>query len=255
MRYPMVPNTFLRFTKKRYQVLRSLRVVVLGVVFITLCACSTKQQQSSFPVDYRNRHPIALVNKDRSIDIFVSTPRGLDTRQQRDLREFASDYRRGAKSNIVMKVPGDAKKPFSPEMKSTLRATWQTLASTGVRRGTVSVQYYQNQSGYDVSLPIQLSFTRLGAEVVRGCGQWPEDLAGGDSLDSWENRQYWNFGCSSQQILAAQVADPVDLVRGRQEERIDTVKRMTGVAKLRKGEDPSTQYSVKAKTISSAAGD
>lgn len=255
MHYLMVSDPFLYLIKKRRQVLRNLQVAALAVVAISLSACSTRQQQSSYPEEYRDRHPIALVDKDRSIDIFISTPRGLDARQQRDLRDFANDYRRGAKSSIVMKVPGDPGAPLSPEMKNTLRATWQTLASTGVRRGTVRVQYYKNKSGYDVSLPIQLSFTRLGAEVVRGCGQWPGDLAGGDSLDSWQNRQYWNFGCSSQQILAAQVADPIDLVRGRQEERIDTVKRMTGVEKLRKGQDPSTQYSIKSKTISDVVGE
>lgn len=235
---------------KRRHFFQSLHILLAAVIVISASACNNRRKEltSAYPADYRDRHPIALVDKDRSIDIFITSATGLDVRQKRDLRDFANDYRRGAKSSITLKVPADPKKPLPFEVKNTLRALWQTLASAGVQRGTVRVQYYRDQSGYPVSLPIRLSFTKLGAQVVSECGQWPTDIAGGDSLESWENRPYWNLGCSSQQILAAQVADPLDLVRGRQEERIDTVKRMTGVEKLRKGQDPSTQYRVQSTT-------
>lgn len=246
----MLTVVFSNSASRRRYFFWSLHILIAAAIVVSTSACNNRRKElvSAYPTDYRDRHPIALVNKDRSIDIFITSANGLDARQKRDLRDFANDYRRSAKSSITLKVPADPKKPLSFEMKNTLRTLWQTLASAGVQRGTVRVQYYQDQSGYPVSLPIRLSFTKLGAQVVSQCGQWPGDLAGGDSLEGWENRPYWNHGCSSQQILAAQVADPLDLVRGRQEERIDTVKRMTGVEKLRKGQDPSTQYNVQSKT-------
>ncbi len=52
------------------------------------------------------------------------------------------------------------------------------------------------------------------------------------------NEPYWNFGCSSQATLAAQVADPIDLVRSRNEGRPDIAKRMGAITKIRDGRDP-----------------
>jgi pilus assembly protein CpaD len=45
-----------------------------------------------------------------------------------------------------------------------------------------------------------------------------------------------------QSTVAAQVADPLDLVRGRTEGRIDTVRRARDIQTLREGKDPSTTY-------------
>jgi len=78
--------------------------------------------------------------------------------------------------------------------------------------------------------------------VAIRCGTWPQDLGGSDFAFDNSNRPVWNFGCSTQTAVAAQVADPVDLVRGRQEGRIDAVKRIRDVGQLRDGKDPSTQW-------------
>ena len=57
-----------------------------------------------------------------------------------------------------------------------------------------------------------------------------------------------------QSNVASQVADPVDLVRGRPEARIDTVRRMENIKKLREAQDPSTQYRAQDDKISKALG-
>lgn len=63
-----------------------------------------------------------------------------------------------------------------------------------------------------------------------------------------------NLGCASQATLAAQVADPIDLVRSREEGRPDMVKRMGAIAKIREGRDPSTQYRQATPQINSTVG-
>ena len=63
-----------------------------------------------------------------------------------------------------------------------------------------------------------------------------------DARFSASNAPYWNQGCALQSNVAAQVADPVDLVRGRQEGRIDRVRRSKDIENLRQAKDPSTQY-------------
>ncbi len=93
-----------------------------------------------------------------------------------------------------------------------------------------------------LAAPIRLSFERMQAKVAGACGTWPQDIGVSDYGVDNSNKPYWNFGCSTQATLAAQVADPVDLVRGRQEGRIDTVRRIRDVGQLRDGKDPSTQW-------------
>lgn len=89
---------------------------------------------------------------------------------------------------------------------------------------------------------IRLSFQRLQAKVASKCGLWPQDLGGSDPRFNYGNEPYWNFGCASQANLAAQVADPVDLARGRVETHGDTLRQVKDIQDLREGKDPSTIY-------------
>jgi pilus assembly protein CpaD len=93
-----------------------------------------------------------------------------------------------------------------------------------------------------VASPIRLSFRRLQAKVAGKCGLWPQDLGVSDYGFNVRNEPYWNLGCSTQSNFAAQIVDPVDLVRGRAEGRIDTLRRGKDIDNLRQGKDPSTQW-------------
>ncbi|TIU72362.1 MAG: pilus assembly protein CpaD, partial [Mesorhizobium sp.] len=52
------------------------------------------------------------------------------------------------------------------------------------------------------------------------CGRWPEDL-----LQTSENKHYADFGCSYQNNLAAQMANPTDLLGPRKQSDIDAENR------------------------------
>jgi pilus assembly protein CpaD len=52
------------------------------------------------------------------------------------------------------------------------------------------------------------------------CGRWPEDIA-----DTTDNKHYANFGCSYQNNLAAQIANPADLLGPRKMTEIDAANR------------------------------
>jgi pilus assembly protein CpaD len=66
----------------------------------------------------------------------------------------------------------------------------------------------------------------MQAKVGGRCGLWPQDLGVSDPKFNAGNDPYWNLGCAMQSNVASQVADPLDLVRGRSEGRVDTVRRM-----------------------------
>jgi pilus assembly protein CpaD len=105
-----------------------------------------------------------------------------------------------------------------------------------------------------LAAPIRLSFQALKAKVANRCGEWPQDLASGSSVNGWQNETYWNFGCANQATLSAQVADPRDLANPRGETASYVEMRMRAITKLRMGEDPSTNWRMKPSSISSVGG-
>ena len=90
--------------------------------------------------------------------------------------------------------------------------------------------------------PVRLSFQRMQAKVASACGIWPQDLGVSNPSFNLRNEPSWNLGCAVRSNIAAQTDDPVDLVRGRPEGRIDTVRRTQVIGKLRQGNDPSTKW-------------
>jgi len=204
------------------------------------------------PDDVRERHPIVLRDAPRSLDVFVGRNGGaLDPRQADDVAGFAREFRRSGKGGLVAEVPTGVRRDRAAH--DTLNGIRAALARGGVSPSILSVRSYPVQDP-GLASPIRLTFASLQASVPHACGQWPTDLGSSDFKYSASNAPYWNLGCSSQAMLAAQVADPIDLVRSREEGRPDMVKRMGAIAKIREGKDPSTQYRQATPQINSTVG-
>ncbi|MEM1317919.1 MAG: CpaD family pilus assembly lipoprotein, partial [Pseudomonadota bacterium] len=75
-----------------------------------------------------------------------------------------------------------------------------------------------------------VSYHTVQASVER-CGKWPEDLAG-SNLD---NRNWHNFGCANQNNMAAQIANPSDLVAPRGMTQADAERRNNVIEDYREG--------------------
>ena len=235
----------------------ALRLLALALTFGALAGgCAGKGAQadppSIYPPDIRERHPIVLRDAPRSLDVFVGragTP--LDSRQAQDVADFAQSFRKSGQGGLVAEVPTGSRRERATH--DTLNGIRATLARNGVPANALSIRSYPIQDP-GLASPIRLSFASLQAVVPHQCGQWPTDLGVSDFKFSTSNEAYWNFGCASQATLAAQVADPIDLVRARDEGRPDIVKRMGAIAKIREGKDPSTQYRQATPQINSAVG-
>jgi pilus assembly protein CpaD len=127
------------------------------------------------------------------------------------------------------------------------------LSQQGVPASALSVSKYPALDP-ELAAPIRLTFASLQAKVPHACGQWPDDL-GVTHTSNWRsNEPSWNLGCATQATLAAQIADPIDLVRGRPEGKLDTTKRMKAIDKFRDGKDPSTDYRQQPTAINKAVG-
>jgi pilus assembly protein CpaD len=88
---------------------------------------------------------------------------------------------------------------------------------------------------------LRLNYPRLVASAGP-CGLWPHDLGPNSDREHSENMQYWNFGCTSQHNLAAQVENPADLVQPRAESAAYTPRRTMVLERYRAGTDTATVY-------------
>ena len=223
---------------------RVFAIAALAACLPALAACNSTSPGditgSVYPSDHRDRHPIVIADRPRMLDVFVEGPDGLVARERQDIGAFFAEYGQYGSGSMTAQVPqGPGTNP------ATRRAIEAIRAGT---RGRLVVTYYR-PADPSVASPIRLSFKRLQAKVGSQCGLWPDDLGVSDYKQSWRNEQYYNFGCAHQANLASQVADPVDLVRGRQEGRADTVRRMYNFEQLRKGQDPSTNWKTGAASV------
>lgn len=194
----------------------------------------------SFPDDYRKRHPIAIEEANRSLVIFVGQARGgLTAAQRADVIGLGQVWLREGTGAITADVPVNT--PNARSAADSLREIQATLASVGVPpRGIVARSYRPEDPR---TLPtIRLTYPKIAA-VAGPCGLWPEDL--GPSIKNktyFENKSYYNFGCSYQRNMAAMVDNPSDLVQPRSETPAYTTRRTAAFEKYRKGTPTTTIY-------------
>ena len=99
------------------------------------------------------------------------------------------------------------------------RQVHQVLVQGGISPGMISQKTYPGAA----KGPVQITYIRSVA-VTKECGDWSTDLA-----DTSSNEPYANNGCSTQNNIAAMVANPNDLVVPRQTTPAYAAARTPGV--------------------------
>jgi pilus assembly protein CpaD len=229
------------------------RAAALLVLVTPLAGCGmNKVYAPADPgYDYRDRHPVVLAEAQTSVELLPQTAGGaLDAETRRRLLDFVAQYRRFGHGMITMLAPSGGSDPRGA------RRSVELIRGFLDREGLGATVYVGSYSVRDPALaaPVRLSFTGVKAEVAGRCGEWPDDLASGASLDGWQNRAFWNFGCANQATLSAQLADPRDLLSPRGETPQDIETRMRAINKVRAGADPSTGWVTKSGAISGVGG-
>jgi pilus assembly protein CpaD len=223
--------------------LRTLRRLgaVMGLS-VTLGACNTGGEviTAAIPKDYRQRHPIAIEEANRSIEIFVGQARGgLSASQRADVIGLARIWVAEGTGAIVADVPVDT--PNAQAAASAYQEVRALLAAGGVPARAVTLRHYHPDDPRALAT-INLSYPKMVA-VAGPCGLWPDSL--GPSVTNsgyFENRQYSNFGCAYQRNMAAMIDNPSDLVQPRPETPAYTARRTEGFEKYRKGATTATDY-------------
>lgn len=219
-----------------------------AVVSVALGGCGVNRTmvENDRGSDARLRHPIALVQKPYTLDVFPTRSAAkIDQHTRQQIESFAQRYRQVGDGQISILVPNAG--PRAMVDGATIDAIRRELATSGAI-APVAVSHYPIENPALAS-PVRLSFDGLKATVTHRCGDWPSDLASGSTTAGWDNKTYWNFGCASQNMIATQVADPRDIAEPQGESPPDGAIRIRGIAKVRTGADPATTWSTKNSNI------
>jgi pilus assembly protein CpaD len=224
----------------------ALSLAALGLALF-LAGCQTERPidyTGSVPTDYRDRHPIRLADKERTLQILVGSGRaGLTATQRAQVAAMGSDWRREGSGYIVVETP--ARAVNSRAARDSVREIRSLLQFAGVSARALKFRTYDQPYREDLGA-IRVSYKRIAAEAGP-CGQWPDNLGPGVvgseryPLRESMNEPYYNFGCATQRNLASSVANPEDLVQPRAETPAYAERRQTVMEKYAKGQDTASQ--------------
>lgn len=217
----------------------ALAAILLAAAALGGCR-SDREITGSVPDAYDVRHPIVVAEADYKLDLPVGQGAGgISARQRAEIAAFASTWRSSGRGVVTISLPhGSADDRVTSYVAPEIRTL---LAAHGINPANIRTQRYA-ASGPVHLAPVRLSFPKLTAKVPHPCGIWPDDLGGSDWKAVAGNREYYNFGCATQQNLAAQVADPEDLLRPRATDPAWTPRRQTVVETYTKGQSTATEY-------------
>lgn len=162
--------------------------------------------------DYRLRHPIAIKEGPRTVELFIGSQRGgLNGEQRADVLAFATAWRREATGGVLIDVPTGTRNEVAAA--SAVHEVRAILAAAGLPATAVNVRPYRPADPGKLGT-VKLGYPTMTAEAGP-CGLWPYDLGPTYSREHNENVEYWNIGCAYQRNLAAMVDNKADLVQPR----------------------------------------
>ncbi len=198
---------------------RSAIPILAIAIAASLAGCAKRDSITvgAIPDDYRTTHPIVIAEKNQKIDLPVGAgDRGMTGSQRDTLLGFLDSYDRSAAPALTIASPiGSANEVAAT---AAARDFARLAVASGINRNRIVVTSYQSVSP-EASAPIRVSFISVRAQTDK-CGRWPEDI-----LETSENKHYADYGCSYQNNLAAQMANPADLLGPRKQTTVDAENR------------------------------
>jgi pilus assembly protein CpaD len=191
------------------------RAALLAAVGAILAGCTHVQSAKidrhvivgSVPEDYRTTHPIAIEEGVETLDV----PVGLNTvRLTEGMRQkigaFAQGYLKSGTAAIVIVAPaGSGNQIAARGVAGEIEAE---LLAHGISPAEIQRRNYR-AAPTEATAPIRVAYSRIGAHTA-ACGPWPDQLNRNP-----DNRNYFAFGCATQQNLAAMIDNPTDLLYPR----------------------------------------
>jgi pilus assembly protein CpaD len=150
------------------------------------------------------------------------------------IEAFAERWKTRGQGAITVSAPQGSINQRAGEL--AMKEAAALLAKAGVPKSVVSLTAYP-ASQLPNNPPVTVSFMTLVA-VAPDCSSlgWPDNLGFNPRNETWSN-----FGCATQNNLAAMVSDPRDLVEPKASDPIDAPRRLKVIEKYRNGAATQTQ--------------
>lgn len=204
-------------------------LTVLGLALVLStggCGSLFKQPEEVYSV--QERHPIMIDSETASLALPV--PAGmtrLSPQMSAEVKAFLAVYKARGHGPLTVATPQGS--PNAASAQRVAREVVRLAEDNGLFADSVQTQPY-NVSTEEQSAPVLLSFTRFVASASP-CGDWSRNA--GESL---RNQPLPDYGCATQNNLAAMLEDPHDLLAPRGMTEADAERRAVVFDKYRKGE-------------------
>jgi pilus assembly protein CpaD len=196
-----------------------LRVASIAAVVLAGSCAAPFNGGDGLVADPAANHPIVVEPHFNAIKLSFSAPEaGLLPDDSDKFAAFVADYlSRGSGSISISAPPGQ-------DARATFDYFSTRLFNMGVPKSRIMVGTHE---GNDQR--VELGFIAYKASTAP-CGDWSENTA-----NTAGNRTAANFGCAVQQNIAAQVADPRDLIEMRPSDPPDATRRAQVIDNYEKG--------------------
>lgn len=205
-----------------------MKKLLLAAAAASVAGCAAQFNGQEQALSVAEQHPISV---DSQTVTMTLAPAGgeLSSLDESRLRAFADSYMRNGHGALTVTSPADK---GAAGVRDSLNRFGVPLASI------VEADY----RGGGAAGEVILSYTHYVA-TPSACGLW-EGLRERD----YRNMNSPNFGCATQNNLAAMIGDPHDLIEPAAMTDPDSTTRILGVGKFRKGEDTSSEVSGEIET-------
>jgi pilus assembly protein CpaD len=208
---------------------------LLAALVLGLAGCGGFNGVDEAQYDVSRTHPISVLPDVATLNIDVPSGQpGLAAADRAAIADFAASYRARGHGPLTVSTPSGS--PNAASATAVLGDVRDTLAEGGVAGDALAYTPYSASSA-DGSAPLILSFKHYVAKAGT-CGDWSKASSG-----DYKNTLPPNFGCATQNNLAAMIADPADLLTPRDMTPADADRRNTVLDKYRQGESTATTRS------------
>lgn len=211
------------------------RPLCAALAMLALAGCGGFNGREEALYTPENLHPITVSKDKATLKIDAAMDLGyLNDRQKTQIAAFARSYVERGHGPMVVSVPDRSLNKGAAS--DFLSDVGRVLASEGVNEDRVIYKPYRVTADKNPA-PVVMTFNRYVAQASP-CGDWSMNYSYNP-----KNVNPPNFGCATQNNLAAMIADPADLVRPRTMDPADADRRGVVLDKYRKGESTAAQRS------------
>lgn len=213
------------------QMYKAVRLFVMGAAAVAGTGCELYRNTAADALTVQETHPITVDSQVVTLTLAPQAGGELSALDAAKIRAFALDYMNKGHGPVSLTSPA---RP-SRAAEAFMGRIDDVFQQVGLPQGTAQRTSYARSAGADDAYI--LSYTHYVA-TPSACGVWRDRRT-----RDYKNLRTPNFGCATQNNLAAMVIDPHDLVAPADMTSPDAAIRIRGVRAFRLGEDTATQKS------------